>query len=698
MQNFTVADLLQTTLATLAFALFLLPTGYLLCIAGNLFGVRRSSVSEQVLFSTAFSVATTPIVAVLFTRMFSYQFTLAVFLLLAVISVLLFLRRWPSRTGSSGIQRSTLCLLAVLLLWFLVVLFSLTDIQVGQRLYLNFVAYDHSLRVPLVEAASRNGVPPLNPFYGLGGAPVLRYYYYWYVVCALPMQLFGLGARACLNASIFWSGVGIASLVPLFLKHFLAETANLRRKSVIGVALLAVTGLDLMPYTVVVIKFHLFLGDMEWWDVNQVTSWIGSLLWVPHHVAALTACMAGLLVLSATAETSSAGERARAAAVAGIAFASAAGLSIYVTFTFALFAVMWSLLLLVQGKTKSLLTYVSAGALSLVLSWPFLGDLLSKSAGSSAVAGPGERFAMFAIRDLPLVVGLFRKLGFHSHLLLEVLKVPTLLVVYLLEFGVFLLVAVLCFRRDVRVWASLSAQRRMAWVMFATCLLAMSILRSDATLANDLGLRGMLVVQFILLIWSAPVVDEIFFTNGSTSIIKVLAIIMLVLGAAGTLYQVAALRCYAPIIDHGKLERCEDFLGAPGFAERTFYLRDGLSRLRASTSSSTVVQYNPIGQEVLMVHLYSARQAVMGNEECGNAFGGDALKCSKVFPYVASIFNAPAVVRNWNLNAICDRLHINILVATDMDPAWQDRDGWVWSRPSLLANPAMRAIPCGTPQ
>ena len=43
MQNFMAADLAQTTLATLAFGLFLLPAGYLLGLASNAFSLRDGS-------------------------------------------------------------------------------------------------------------------------------------------------------------------------------------------------------------------------------------------------------------------------------------------------------------------------------------------------------------------------------------------------------------------------------------------------------------------------------------------------------------------------------------------------------------------------------------------------------------------------------------------------------------------------------
>jgi hypothetical protein len=243
----------------------------------------------------------------------------------------------------------------------------------------------------------------------------------------------------------------------------------------------------------------------------------------------------------------------------------------------------------------------------------------------------------------------------------------------------------------------------MAWTMFAVCLLTMSILRSDSTGANDLGFRGMLVVQFILLMWSAPIVHDVFFKRTGAAPaglgaqwIKSSLVLTLALGLAGTAYQLVALRCYAPLADAGKLRRTEVFLGSRGFGERTYWLREGFSNLGKLTPTAAVVQYNPVRDENLIAHLYSTRQAAMGDSDCASTFGGDSQECRKAFPYVASVFNDPDVVRNWNVDALCADLHVNVLVANDTDPVWQDPESWVWMKPSLLANPSMRAIPCGT--
>jgi len=591
----------------------------------------------------------------------------------------------------------------MLLAWFVVVQLSLADLQIGHRLYVNYVAYDHSVRIPFVEAAARSGVPPLNPFYGLGKIPVLRYYYYWYVVCALPMRLIGVSAKACLNASVFWSGLGLASTIPLFLKYVLNEREHLRAKSAIGIALLGVTGLDLLPYAALVLSRRIWFVDIEWWDPNQVTSWLGSLLWVPHHVASLTACMSGLLVLSAIDEESSFGQSAWASVLSALAFASAAGLSVYVTFTFAVFMTLWTLRALAEKQIKTVATYAATGALSLALSAPFVSDLLPKHVDTGLkLAGGGERLAFFVLRGASDIVEFLGDFGIHNSLLLHLATLLIVLVIYALEFGFFAVILVLDLRQS-RNASQAGNKRRMLWMMFAVCLITMSILKSSATNVNDLGIRGMLIGQFVLLLLSAPIVHAVFCprdnaakTGLKAKWIRYSLLFTLVLGVAGTTFQLVALRAYAPLVDAGKSVRSEQFLGAPGFGERTYWMREGFSRLDRMTPPLAAVQYNPVREEVLIAHLYSTRQAVMGDASCGSAFGGDIEACRKVFFRFDPVFNSPDSVEGLRLDEFCDEFQIAVLVATDVDPVWQDRKSWVWLRPDLLdGNPSMRAIACG---
>jgi hypothetical protein len=177
--------------------------------------------------------------------------------------------------------------------------------------------------------------------------------------------------------------------------------------------------------------------------------------------------------------------------------------------------------------------------------------------------------------------------------------------------------------------------------------------------------------------------------------IKLVLACTLVLGLAGTVLQLALLRFYAPLADTGKLQRTEVFLGDPGFGERTYWLRAGFGQINRLTSPATIVQYNPVGYEVEMAHLFSARQAVIGDAFCGSAFGGDTQRCREAFPYFATAFNNPPVVQDWPLDQFCRDYHVDVLVATDVDPVWNDMYSWVWMRPALVSNHALRAVACG---
>ncbi len=696
MTNFTITDFLQTTFATLALALFLLPPGYVLAEASNIFGMRGRPTSEKLLFSVALSFAVTPILSVLLIRLFSYTVTFSVFLLLACVAVSMLARSlWRSPNLSFPLRYGTWQFLAALCALFFLVQLSLVDLQFGHRLYISYTAYDRSVRVPFVEAAARTGVPPLNPFYALGQIPPLRYFYYWYVVCALPVRLFGINAKACLNASVFWSGVGLFSIIPLFLKHVLEETENLRRKSLIGIALLAVTGLDLIPYMFLSLAPNAVArADLEWWDPNQVTSWMGSLLWVPHHVASLIACMAGLLLFSRIDDHNPLRQRIWLAVLAATAFASAAGLSVYVTFTFALFVVYWTLTALAGRNIKTFFTYVATGAITVLLSWPYLLELFPRNISASSSLEGTPRFAYFGLREAPAILDPLLRLHLRSPIMIELAKLPGLLVTYFIEFGFFAVVLFLCLRRDLASDKPLSKLRRMIWTMFAICLFAMTFLKSDSTGVNDLGFRGILVVQFVLLILAAPLLDDLL-RRPHTSWARLSLLFTLVLGVAATAYQLAALRVYAPLADRGRITRDEDFLGARNFAERTYWLRDGFERLDRLTPPTAHVQYDPSREEVRLANLYSTRQAAMGDPSCESGFGGDLETCRSAFPSFFAVFNGAQVMRSRNLDDFCDKYQIDVLVANDVDPIWKDSKSWVWMRPTLVANQFFRAIPCG---
>jgi hypothetical protein len=111
------------------------------------------------------------------------------------------------------------------------------------------------------------------------------------------MALFGpefIDARQVFIAGTLWCGIGLISLIPLYLREFSPQGArNLYRRGIIGIPLLGVTGLDILGAAFMLWLNHVGLirgisPSVEWWN-NQVEGWIYAMLWEPHYLCALLA-------------------------------------------------------------------------------------------------------------------------------------------------------------------------------------------------------------------------------------------------------------------------------------------------------------------------------------------------------------------------------------------------------------------------
>jgi len=690
--KYMLTDIFSTTAAVVALAVVFLSPGFLLGSASNVFSFRKRSASEKLLLSVVLSISVAPVIDVTVARLTSLTGAVVFFILVGLAALAALWNDMSFRTFSfARLPRETKIGFVMMAIWAVIAILSVSDLQLGSRLYISAALFDHSVRIPFVEAVFRTGVPPRNPFYALGSTPLLRYYYYWYVICALPMRI-GLCARCCFNAGIVWAGFALASLIPLYLKYFLDEFEALKRKSLIGISLLLVTGLDLIPYALMWVYEWKgrTVGDMEWWDPNQVTSWFDSLIWVPHHIAALVACMTGFLLLSDLDEHSTTAARCWTAGICGLAFASTAGLSIFVAFVFAAFAVPWAVYLLLRRQLATSLSYGAAGLVALLLSIPFLADLRNQA------SNVGHRFVIFAVRDVPIATGWLQQV-LPNPFLFNAAKISELILLYIVELGFFFFIAILQAKREL-FRGKLTRNRLAGWLLFGSVLIVVSVLQSDhaASGGNDLGFRGILIVQFLLLVWAAPLVHDLWAQHKQFPWAwRAVLLATLFLGLAATAYQGFVLRFYGPLADAGVIRRGDGYMGLSPLGERTYLLRDGFTTLRSRIPQNSVVQYNPIGPLNNTVHFYSTTQAAAGDRGCGTSFGGDVDKCHDALRYLLPVFNSPAVAWESNIDQVCNMYSVNVLVATDTDPVWGDPNSWVWMRRPLVSNSVFRGIPCG---
>jgi len=438
------------------------------------------------------------------------------------------------------------------------------------------------------------------------------------------------------------------------------------------------------------------LDDMELWNEAQITSWAGSLLWVPHHVAALIACFVAFLLLrhQADAKRWATGP----VVVAGMAFASAAGMSVYVTFTFAVAVVLWLLALIARKSWLEAAMFVGAGAVALLWALPYLYSLRGPAGGAA--------FMEFALRPFSLAPHFTRKIGINPQtpFALTFVNMVFLPINYALELGFFLAVGVLRLRQLVRGRVEASANELAAWTLVMTSFLIGTFLRSSTTGTNDLVWRCFLPAQLILLLWGATLVHDWWFHRSSVAPqpaprlwVRGALASLLILGILGTAYQMFMLRMFPVLADRGVIAG-ESWVDADGqFGKRAYALRSAYAVLDPQLSSSAVLQTNPATIHPVLHMLYSGRAAAAatpaGDPPCGTAFGGDPGVCAMRQQRLARLFELPD---RSDLNATCREYGIDAVVVENSDPVWREAASWIWSQAPAVANKYVRAFLCGT--
>jgi hypothetical protein len=674
--NFTLQDILGTTLAFCLFPLVIVFPGYVFGWAFNLFEFRARLLPTRFAISLLLSVAISPILYYLLSSMFSLNVALIATIFIALVFAILIIREkptlpqnWPWRT-----------LLFIFLGWLALSIFSLVDLQSGNNeLYFSVTSYDHTTRVSIIDAMTRTGIPPINPSYYPGHYVKLTFlYFFWYILGSVIDFAGGsfINARTALFASIIWCGFALMAMIAFYLRlRNGRDCGKIWQYAFIGIASLLVTGLDIL-LTLTFMRFgNGVIGDLEHWN-EQITAWLGSLLWVPHHVASLIAGFVGVMLVH-SARGQSRKKQFIALIFSGMAFASALGLSVWVTLVFVLFWAIWMLFLYLQKEQRALLLPMTiAGVAALLLSGPFLLGLLSGGSGEEAGSFPiALTVRSFSLADVYLE---------NSSLLWKSLvRLIFLPLNYFLELGFFLLTAF--------VWLKSHKDKlRINPYYFAEILLLSvsffvgTFTRSTIIENNDLGWRAWLPGQFVLLIWGVDVLSQ--FTASPqklpalSSVTRYNLVVLIVLGFATTVLDVALLR-------FGYYFAFGSEVGRPIFSARQTY-----AVINQTLPESAIVQYNPSSFINRPSGLYGMRQSAISDR---TAYGIPLGEYTAKVEAVSEIFMQKNV-QNWNLlDVLCKQHSIDVLVIVNSDPLWASLPILETQRASLYADDYYAAFTCG---
>ncbi len=664
--NFTLVDLMGLILATAGFAvLFVLPGAAIAQIA-DVFGFRQERTGRAWTVALVAGYAVLPIADSLLSRFLGLSSALAVNGALAVCGLHAVWRKgWPRPDRVAALAGG---------IWLAVVAVAWVDLDTGSGLYPSLLALDIVKHASTVRALVEGGAaPPFDPFF-LRQEPA-GYYYFYYVLSAL-IERAGAGwidSRAAVGGQVFWTGIATVGLIRL-----VQERAGFARAVSLPVVLglMLVAGLQIIPILGTGLGGGLWLGQIDWWG-EQVTSWPMSMLWVPHHLAALIACWAGFLMLAdGAARDRHALTRHDAVpiAVAGMAFASAAGLSVWVALGGAATVLLWGAALAIERRWWLLATIAAAGAVSLAAASFYLADLVQHRAYGTAPVALTVR--SFFYTDQLFAEGSLRYLA----------RLLTLPANYFIGFGLFLVGTWLFWRRGWERGVGNGEVARLLALSAAAGLLLASFAKSTIV-NNDLAWRVVLFAQLAALLWTAAALfgDAPAMPFGRRlRLASPLIVVTAALGLAGVACDLIGLRAFHAL----GLE------GEPGMrrdAGLDRELRAAYTWLDGNVARSTVVQHNPDAERALAYGLYGRFRVAVSDRHNARLFGAPdaaiARRLGDLVPVFASSMPAEQARRRLAGH------RVDIAVVTAADPAWKDRASWVWSLPALYESARVRIVP-----
>jgi hypothetical protein len=672
-------------------------TGYLL----DLFDFRKRQIAVRFGLGLILSCVISPILFFLTYRIGADFLAVIVQLGLVAAFVLILFRERDLGTFFNSLtnNRFAKVILLTATLWTIAATFSLIDIQWGDRLYFNIVSYDYSTRVAVINAITRSGVPPVNPSYYPGEPVKLTFlYYFWYVLCSLVDQLGGqiVDSRAALIASVIWTGLALISLTALYIRiRNTAPQPAVWRVALVGIGLLAVSGLDILGSTFYImfpqyLLGHVIIGDIEHWN-EQITAWVGTTLWTPHHLVSLLTGILGW-ILTIYHQNRPSFQKMGAAVIAGLAFASAFGLSSWVTLIFVFFWMIWLLIRLLHGELlRDLWSLLVPGIVAAIAILPFVMDLTAGSS-SSAAANP----LILDVREFrPANILTFDMPGWERALV-NLILLP---VNYFLELGFFLVAGMYWYHHFGRGHLKEHPFLQGEFILLLVSAVLATFSRSTLISNNDFGWRGWLPGQFILLVWGADTIShvwsklpglqvDLFRTRLSVRSMRILLAVLAAIGLSTSLQDVLLLRTWPMLVDADLVHspHPELFDGKRIYEARTVY-----NLIDTRTPLDEIIQSNPGFSVDRPGGLYRTRNSVIATH---TLYGVTPEQYEPLLQEVRNIFETKT--SNWQrLDVACQRYAIDLLVITDADLLWKSREILQSERQPLFSGRYYTVFSCG---
>jgi len=668
----TLSDLSGLSVALIYYPILIVAPGFAVGLLTNVFSFREGSTTSRLLIAIILSISIFPVVyywALRFTHITVVWGVLG--LSVGVVLYHLFQSLYKEKRRFAFSAKGAKLILGLVVFW-VVMAFLLVDLKIDGQLRSSLVSYDYVKHTAVTDAISRTGVSPLNPSFYQGEGLSLFYYYFWFIFSSLIDQLGGelISPRHSIFAGLMWFPVGLAAITWFFVKAFgkIAIPDIDARYYPLIVTMLAVTGLDLLPivshkileYTVGLPAY--FVPSIEWWN-EQVASWFSAIIWVPHHVSALVATLFVFILIRECVDEGYTGKKQwQAVILSSLAFSSAFGMSIWVSLVFLCFLTVWFVFSVSKRYWDEVSVLLKIGVLSLVFVLPFVLEL------NGANFRPGAPVALsirpFFISD-ELVFG-------ASTALVQITRLIFLPINYFLEIGFFFLGGLLYVLYRKNRGGGLSRQEWYLLVLLITSVIICSFVKANIK-HNDLGWRGFMFAQMVLLLFSAPLYVSLLKKVAIEKleiapVTRIVAIGMLFLGITANIYEMAIIRTYS--------------LGPSG--ERGLMLRELYEWVGENTDETAAVQHNPNEKTEYYHALYGFRQVLLADEVLGRLYGISEEMYLDLYDQIVPIFESS--LNEEELFQQSGTLGIDFIVLKKEDPVWGDTTSWVQTVEPVFKN------------
>jgi hypothetical protein len=346
--------------------------------------------------------------------------------------------------------------------------------------------FDHA-KIAIIDAMTRQGLPPIDPVFGAPGAPGrLAYYYLWHFSAAelaLPLHISGWEA----DIGLTW----FTAFASLTLMMGVAVWLSNRSHAAILVVVLA-AGASLR--TMLSFFFGSFSLEPFMASPNGFAGWLFQSAWVPQHLMSASCVVAAMVLIVHYAQRPSAARFATLVLLVVAGFESSAFVG-GVTFAAAVLVIAPILFAGVRPVQRVAVAggFAAAAVLAVLIAAPFIRDQFA------AVAARGD--------GSPIVLGHFAVLGtMFPPTLRRVLDLPAYWLILLpLEFPATFIAGSIALVVTQRTLAAGPERTTVAgFIALAGAGLVVSwLLVSTLGDNNDLGLRAVLPAAMILIVAAA---------------------------------------------------------------------------------------------------------------------------------------------------------------------------------------------------